>query len=371
MYKILLADDERIILDGMAGIIEWETLGASLVGKAQNGIEAYEKIVNKQPHIVITDVKMPGMDGLQLIKKISAVCPSVQFIVLSGFGEFEYAKEAMKYGVRHYLLKPCNEQQIIRSLEEIIAELKRHDVRKKKAAHLKHELNHIRSFAADQYLEGLIAGVTHLSPPPSLAGKKIRLIIAENTQPEDSAAREAFGYALTAFCCSGGRAVFAVEEGTPDLEKKAADGFAGCRVIISRTGELQDAGQLFREATETAGGQKRSELISKITRLVADELGNPNLSLKWAAKDMLFMNPDYVGKIFKQETGEKFSQYVTRVRLEHAMKQMKLRRDVSVSEIAEEIGFGDNPKYFSLVFKKYTGLTPSEFRRKQGGASAG
>lgn len=65
MYKILLADDERIILDGMAGIIEWESLGASLIGKAQNGHEAYEKIVHKQPHIVITDVKMPGMDGLE------------------------------------------------------------------------------------------------------------------------------------------------------------------------------------------------------------------------------------------------------------------------------------------------------------------
>lgn len=69
MYKILLADDERIILDGMAGIIEWESLGASLIGKAQNGHEAYEKIVHKQPHIVITDVKMPGMDGLELIKR--------------------------------------------------------------------------------------------------------------------------------------------------------------------------------------------------------------------------------------------------------------------------------------------------------------
>lgn len=172
MYKILLADDERIILDGMAGIIEWDALGASLIGKAQNGNEAYDKILDKQPHIVITDIKMPGMDGLELIKKVSAESPSVQFIVLSGFGEFEYAKEAMKYGVKHYLLKPCNEQQIISSLEEIIAELKQHEVRKKKTSHLKHELNHIRSFAADQYLEGLIAGVAQLSPPPSLAEKR-------------------------------------------------------------------------------------------------------------------------------------------------------------------------------------------------------
>lgn len=247
MYKILLADDERIILDGMAGIIEWEALGASLIGKAQNGNEAYEKILHKQPHIVITDIKMPGMDGLELIKKVSAVSPSVQFIVLSGFGEFEYAKEAMKYGVKHYLLKPCNEQQIISSLEEIIAELKQHEVRKKKTAHLKHELDHIRSFAADQYLEGVIAGVAQLSPPSSLAEKKVRLLILKGEQSVDAAAREVLGTALTAVCSSGEWTVIAVEE---NAAEKAVDVFADRQVAISQAGELRHAGQLFRDTLE-------------------------------------------------------------------------------------------------------------------------
>ena len=275
MYKILLADDERIILDGMAGIIEWGSLGASLVGKAQNGHEAYEKIVHKQPHIVITDVKMPGMDGLELIKKVSAASPAVQFIVPSGFGEFEYAKEAMKYGVKHYLLKPCNEQQIISSLEEIIAELKRQDVHKKKTAHLKHELDHIRSFAADQYLEGLIAGVAQLSPPPSLAGKKIRLLILKGEQSIDAAAREALGSALTAVCSSGEWTVLAVEE---NAAEKVAEVFAR-KMAISQAGELRHAGQLFRDTAEASGDLHGSAVISKMIRLIADELGNPNLSL--------------------------------------------------------------------------------------------
>ncbi len=167
-------------------------------------------------------------------------------------------------------------------------------------------------------------------------------------QSVDAAAREAFGPALTAVCGSGEWTVLAVEENAAD---KAADVFANRQMAISQAGELRNAGRLFRDTAEASGDLHGSAVISKMIRLVADELGNPNLSLKWAAKDMLFMNPDYLGKLFKQETGEKFSQYVTRVRLEHAMKQMKLRRDVSVSEIAEEIGFGDNPKYFSLVFK--------------------
>lgn len=193
-------------------------------------------------------------------------------------------------------------------------------------------------------------------------------MILKGEQSIDAAAREALGSALTAVCSSGEWTVLAVEE---NAAEKVAEVFATRKLAISQAGELRHAGQLFRDTAEASGDLHGSAVISKMIRLIADELGNPNLSLKWAAKDMLFMNPDYLGKLFKQETGEKFSQYVTRVRLEHAMKQMKMRRDASVSEIAEEIGFGDNPKYFSLVFKKYTGLTPSEFRRKQGGASAG
>lgn len=190
--------------------------------------------------------------------------------------------------------------------------------------------------------------MAQLSPPSSLAEKKVRLLILKGEQSVDAAAREVLGTALTAVCSSGEWTVIAVEE---NAAEKAVDVFADRQVAISQAGELRHAGQLFRDTLEASGDLQGSTVISKMIRLVADELGNPNLSLKWAAKDMLFMNPDYLGKLFKQETGEKFSQYVTRVRLEHAMKQMKIRRDASVSEIAEEIGFGDNPKYFSLVFK--------------------
>lgn len=123
MYKVLLADDERIILDGISSMIEWNSFGTSLIGAAQNGIDAYRLIMEKRPDIVISDIKMPGMGGLELIEKVSRDHPSIRFILLTGFGQFEYAKKAMSYGVRHYLLKPCNESHITDSLQSVIGEI--------------------------------------------------------------------------------------------------------------------------------------------------------------------------------------------------------------------------------------------------------
>lgn len=93
MYKVLLADDERIILDGISSMIEWSSFETSLIGAAQNGIDAYRLIMEERPDIVISDIKMPGMGGLELIEKVSRDYPSIRFILLTGFGQFEYAKK--------------------------------------------------------------------------------------------------------------------------------------------------------------------------------------------------------------------------------------------------------------------------------------
>ena len=79
---------------------------------------------------------------------------------------------------------------------------------------------------------------------------------------------------------------------------------------------------------------------------------------------MLYMNADYLGKLFKKETGEKFSHYITKQRIDLAIQLIEQESDVKVFEIAEKIGYGDNPQYFSQVFKKHTGYTPSEYKRE-------
>ena len=122
MYKVLIVDDERIIREGIASSIDWGQYGFSLCGVAENGIDAYNRIKQDAPDVVITDIKMPGMDGLELISKVHEEFPQIIFIILSGYGEFEFANKAMKYGVKYYLLKPCDENEIINILEKITIE---------------------------------------------------------------------------------------------------------------------------------------------------------------------------------------------------------------------------------------------------------
>ena len=118
MLKLLIADDERIIRETIFHLIDWKKYDIEVIGLCQNGLEAYDMILDESPDIVLTDIRMPGMGGLELIQKLSQTDLYIQFIILSGYGEFEYAKEAMKYGVKHYLLKPCNEQQILECIEQ-------------------------------------------------------------------------------------------------------------------------------------------------------------------------------------------------------------------------------------------------------------
>ena len=116
---MLIADDERIVREAVAELIDWESMDIQIVGLCRNGLEALDVIMDAAPDIVMTDIKMPGMDGLELIGKIHQIDQRIQFIILSGYQEFEFAKKAMQFGVRHYLLKPINEKQIIDAVQQI------------------------------------------------------------------------------------------------------------------------------------------------------------------------------------------------------------------------------------------------------------
>ena len=119
MYKLLIVDDEELEREGMAEFIPWERYDVTLVGTAWNGMEGYQKIQKLQPDIIMTDIKMPVMDGLTLIHKTKEEYPDMEFIVLSGYGEYEFTSRAMEDGVRYYILKPCDEEKICGVLEKV------------------------------------------------------------------------------------------------------------------------------------------------------------------------------------------------------------------------------------------------------------
>jgi two-component system response regulator YesN len=130
MFKLLIVDDEEIEREGMAKFIPWEKYDIELVGTAWNGVDAFEKVQSKKPDIILTDIKMPVMDGIELIQKVITAYPNTKLIVLSGYGEFEYTSRAMEYGIRHYILKPCDEEHIMKVMNEVKAELEKERTKK-------------------------------------------------------------------------------------------------------------------------------------------------------------------------------------------------------------------------------------------------
>ena len=112
MLRVILADDENKVILLMQKLIDWEALGYEIAGTANDGLRALELVEEKQPHLLITDVRMPGCDGIELIQRAKALQPKLHFIVISGYRKFEYAQNALKYGVEDYLLKPLKQEDL-------------------------------------------------------------------------------------------------------------------------------------------------------------------------------------------------------------------------------------------------------------------
>lgn len=119
MYRIILVDDEEEVRKGIIRKIQWEKLGFTIVGDAENGEDALEKIEQSEPNVVMTDIRMPYMDGLTLAERIRQKYPSMKILIFSGFDDFEYAQQAIKLNVTEYILKPVNMEELTEILTRV------------------------------------------------------------------------------------------------------------------------------------------------------------------------------------------------------------------------------------------------------------
>ena len=123
MYSVLVVDDEIRQREAVIKSVEWEKAGFNVVGDAENGIEALELLEKLEPDLILTDIKMPLMTGLELARKAREIRPATKFVILSGYDDFEYAQEAFKYNVIRYLLKPISASEMSEEFVKIKAEM--------------------------------------------------------------------------------------------------------------------------------------------------------------------------------------------------------------------------------------------------------
>lgn len=112
MYHVLIADDESIIREGIKQLLDWSSLGYTITDEAAGGEQALQKLLSKSPEVVLMDINMPGLTGLEVIRRARESGYEGIFIILSGYSDFKYAQEAMRYGVQYYLTKPIDEDEL-------------------------------------------------------------------------------------------------------------------------------------------------------------------------------------------------------------------------------------------------------------------
>lgn len=348
MYRMVIVDDDEIEREGMTNFIPWEKYGIEIVGSAWNGQEGYEVISARKPDLVITDIKMPVMNGIELIRRVREENEEVLFVVLSGYGEYEYTSQAMELGIRHYVLKPCDEKRIVAVLEQAKKELE--EARKKNALleqamdRLKQEYEPLdrqmdQKISQEELLE-ICREIRHAADLQTLL---LQISVL---------------YAWLRICRYSEEEIRSVGRWLVNAleDKKGSEAGDGSQQVVSRcaVAAMQRSGRLKLSREES---RMRDILIA-----VYSSIGDRDLGLHWLASEVIFMNEEYLGRLFARNMNRKFSDFVSETRIEIAKRLLEHSPGLHIADLAECVGYSEDGQYFSRMFKKYTGKTPSDYR---------
>ena len=158
LYKIMLVDDEEEVRESIIRKVPWEENGFTVVGSAENGEDALEKAELLEPDVVMTDIRMPYMDGLEMAERLRKLYPAVKIIIFSGFDEFEYAQQAIKLNVTEYILKPVNVEELTEILQRVKASLDQEIAEKRNVDSLRETFYHNLPVLRERFYLDLLKG---------------------------------------------------------------------------------------------------------------------------------------------------------------------------------------------------------------------
>lgn len=158
MIKVFLVEDELIIREGLRDIIPWQQYGFTLVGDAGDGEQALPMIRELRPDVLITDIKMPFMDGLALSSLVSKEFPNMKILIISGYDDFEYARQAIRIGVEQYLLKPITKAMLLKTLTEVQEKIQSEREQETYLEKFRSEVQEYEQFSRRRFFEQVVAG---------------------------------------------------------------------------------------------------------------------------------------------------------------------------------------------------------------------
>lgn len=394
MWKVVIADDESFVREGLKEMIPWEKLGYQLEGTFKNGKEVIEAIGNICPDIVILDVQMPIMNGLDAAKYIRQHWPDIVVLILTAYEDFKYAQESIVLQVKRYVVKSNLLEDLPKVLQEIAIEMKEENRLEKRRMEtfkmLLEESEYMEAMAEDSIntewfkekfnrfriivLKGYkrekeIGSILKQSTIVALdelfenhdifvmntTSTECVIVISDDLNLNKDVVTKTFGL----FC----------DDEKDNFFVGISEVYEGIRNIsvAYRNVWFEMKKKFFDSGTEQPGviviGPKNrsndDELIDAIHSFIDDNVMKKiNLDLIAQA---VHANRCYVSRIYKERTGQKLFETINRKKVEIAKKLIEERK-MKIYEIAGAVGWEDTA-YFSRVFKKYTGYSPKEYER--------
>lgn len=367
MIKVFLVEDEIIIRQGIKNNIDWKANGFELVGEAGDGEYAYPMILKTQPDILLTDVKMPFMDGLELSRAVKKALPRTKIIVISGYNEFDYAKEAIKIGISDYLLKPVTSSSLTEALKKVADQileeqensrlLERYFINYEKYMEFPAKTDYsgvdrklIKNFLKTGNIEECGIFIDEYFEAVG-EGNYTSLLLRQYMTMD-------IFYCVQEFIKS-------LNTAEPDAPSELMDLKRVTKAIEKVESTMDYLKELFTYALtirDKNSGDRYGLLIREAREYIAENYANSDFSLNMIA-GYIGVSPSYFSSIFKQGTGQSFIEYLTKVRIDRACELLKCTT-LRTSEIGEKVGYND-PHYFSATFKKIMGQSPKDFKTKE------
>lgn len=302
MHKVIIIDDNPMLRRSLAETVDWASVDCEVVGMAENGPDGWEMCKAVLPDITISDIKMPGFTGIDLIEKIADSGLDTQVIFITGFQEFEYAQKAVRYGAADFLLKPIKNEDLLCAIKKALTK------------------------RAPSTYEAL--GQDVVAEMRTLA-LQICLTVERNVN-EDGAVHET---------------------------ARIINEINACQSILSITEYVDSALKRLKQHVV-------KDEVSPLTKSILEHIAtlyHEDISLSQTAQKF-FLNPSYLSRLLKKETNMNFTDIVAQARIDRA-KTLLQDASLKIIDIAQMAGFSDYT-YFSQVFKKMEGISPTEYRKR-------
>lgn len=352
MYKVLLVDDEELERKILRLTLQNSDLPISTIDEAVNGRDALEKVHLHQPDLIIMDIKMPGIDGIEATKQIKSFYPSTEVIILTAYGKFSYSQQAIKAQATDYLLKPIQPQLLIEAVRQALNRLSLKKFQPGPAMDFRKLEEVVKAGDLSEGKRQLALVFDHLAevePVPSSAllysfGLRLMVIVLQTA-------------------LSSGADPVEVTSTEHDLVQNLSHITSHAGLKAWGDGMLEKCIRLLGSAIQQ--NNQGLTIIRKAMEYI-DHNYAENINLNKVAKHV-HLSPAYLSRIFNKNTGVGFTDYLTQVRLKKAKHQLRMTTE-TIDHIAIATGFNSS-SYFSAIFKKSEGLTPSEYRGKHTGGS--